>query len=130
MAYDSEDKEREIRANQKEILDLSNQINRSFEKRKDLVGTITDKEREYKSLVSESNRLSQQIASNAEKIANFQIKSKDLSQSISKAETAANDAARKFADIQKTLTRDKISASINFNAARSKERDLSNESQL
>jgi hypothetical protein len=125
MAYDSEDKEREIRANQKEILDLSNQINRSFEKRKDLTGALLRDEREYKSLVSESNRLSQQIADNAEKIANFQVKSKDLSQSISKAETAANDAARKFADIQKTLTRDKISASINFNAARSKERDLS-----
>jgi len=125
MAYDSEDKEREIRANQKEILDLSNQINRSFEKRKDLTGALLRDEREYKSLVSESNRLSQQIADNAEKIANFQVKSKDLSQSISKAETAANDAAKKFADIQKTLIRDKISASINFNAARSKERDLS-----
>jgi len=125
MAYDSEDKEREIKANQKEILDLSNQINRSFEKRKDLVGQITDKEREYKSLVSESNRLSQQIADNAEQIAKFQVKSKDLSQSISKAEKVANDAASKFADVQKTLIRDKISASIDFNAAKAKERDLS-----
>jgi hypothetical protein len=124
MVYDSEDKEREIRANQKEILDLSNQINRSFEKRKDLTGGLLRDEREYKNLVSESNRLSQQIADNAEKIANFQVKSKDLSQSISKAETAANDAAKKFADIQKTLIRDKISASINFNAAKAKERDL------
>ena len=74
MAYDSEDKEREIRANQEKILDLSNQINRSFEKRRDLVGRITDDEREYKNLISESNRLSQQIANNAEKISKFQVK--------------------------------------------------------
>jgi len=125
MAYDSEDKEREIRANQKEILDLSNQINRSFEKRKDLTGALLRDEREYKSLVSESNRLSQEIANNAEKISKFQVKSKDLAKDISKAEKAANDAAKKFADIQKTLIRDKISASINFNAAKAKERDLS-----
>jgi hypothetical protein len=125
MAYNSEDNEKEIRANQEKILDLSNQINRSFEKRRDLVGRIADDEREYKNLISESNRLSQQIANNAEKISKFQVKSKDLSQSISKAETATNDAARKFADLQKTLTRDKINASINFNAAKAKERDLS-----
>jgi hypothetical protein len=125
MAYNSEDNEKEIRANQEKILDLSNQINRSFEKRKDLVGRITDDEREYKNLISESNRLSQQIANNAEKISKFQVKSKDLANSISKAETTTNDAARKFADLQKTLTRDKINASINFNAAKAKERDLS-----
>jgi hypothetical protein len=107
MAYDSEDKEREIRANQKEILDLSNQINRSFEKRKDLTGGLLRDEREYKSLVSESNRLSQQIADNAEKIANFQVKSKDLTQSISKAEKAANDAASKYASIQNNLNLEK-----------------------
>jgi hypothetical protein len=107
MAYDSEDKEREIRANQKEILDLSNQINRSFEKRKDLVGKITDGEREYKSLVSESNRLSQQIADNAEKISKFQVKSKDLTQSISKAEKSTNDAASKYASIQNNLNLEK-----------------------
>jgi myosin heavy subunit len=124
MAYNSDDKEREIRANQEKILDLSNQINRSFEKRRDLAGEITDEEREYKSLASESNRLSQQIANNAEKIARFQIKSKDLAESIAKTENVSNRAAQKFADIQKTLTRDKISASINFNAAKAKERDL------
>ncbi len=124
MAYNSEDKEKEIRANQKEILDLSSQINRSFEKRKDLVGQITDKEREYKSLVSESNRLSQQIADNAEKIAKFKVKSKDLAGDITKAEKVANDAASKFASIQGKLNDDRIKASNAFNILRAKEINL------
>jgi hypothetical protein len=125
MAYNSEDNEKEIRANQEKILDLSNQINRSFEKRRDLVGRITDDEREYKNLISESNRLSQQIANNAEKISKFQVKSKDLANSISKAEKLASDATNKFADIQGKLLNQRVAASNAYNVLRAKEIGLS-----
>jgi hypothetical protein len=122
--YSSDDKEKEIRTNQKEILDLSNQINRSFEKRRDLVGTITDKEREYKNLVSESNRLSQQIADNAEKISKFQVKSKDLSDSISKAEKVALEATNKFASIQRKLNRERLDKQREFNNLNDETKDI------
>ena len=125
MAYNSEDNEKEIRSNQEKILDLSNQINRSFEKRRDLVGRITDDEREYKNLISESNRLSQQIANNAEKISKFQVKSKDLANSISKAEKLASDATNKFADTQGKLLGQRIAASNAYNILRAKEIGLS-----
>ena len=125
MAYNSDDKEREIRANQEKILDLSNQINRSFEKRRDLAGEITDEEREYKSLVSESNRLSQQIANNAEKIARFQIKSKDLAESIAKTESASNRAAQKFASIQNDLIAERAAKQQEFNSLNDQTNDIS-----
>ena len=68
--------------NSERLLDLSNQINDSINERKKLLKGLSTEEQQYLSTVKQQQKISLDIASNAEKYLSYQIKSKDLAKQI------------------------------------------------
>jgi ABC-type transporter Mla subunit MlaD len=68
--------------NSERLLDLSNQIVDSLNQRRKLIKDIKEDENLYFTTVKQQQRLSQDIAANAEKYLGYQIKSKDLVKQI------------------------------------------------
>ena len=64
--------------NSERLLDLSNQLNDSINERKKLLKESNAEEQQYLAVVKQQQKLSQDIAANAEKYLGYQIKSKDL----------------------------------------------------
>jgi hypothetical protein len=68
--------------NSERLLDLSNQLIDSINERKKLLKGINAEEQQYFVTVKQQQKLSQDIAANAEKYLGYQIKSKDLAKQI------------------------------------------------
>ena len=101
----------EIRAQQQGIqnseilLDLSNQLNNSITERRKLLKGITAEEQLYFATVKQQQKLSQDIAANAEKYLGYQIKSKDLAKQIKATEDNAAKSKNAFENIQDNITK-------------------------
>lgn len=78
--------------NSEKLLDLSNQLIDSINERKKLLKGINAEETAYFSTVKQQQKLSQDIAANAEKYLGYQIKSKDLDKQKKAAQDNANKA--------------------------------------
>jgi len=91
--------------NSERLLDLSNQLLDSLNQRKKVIKDIDEKEKLYFATVKQQQKLSQDIAANAEKYLGYQIKSKDLTKQIEATEDNRNKSARAFKDIQGNITR-------------------------
>jgi hypothetical protein len=96
--------------NSEKLLDLSNQLNTSITERRKLLKNISEEEQQYFATVKQQQKLSMDIAANAEKYLGFQIKSKDLSKQITAIED--NNAKSKFAfsAIENKLNNDRAKA--------------------
>ena len=75
--------------NSERLLDLSNQLLDSLTQRRKTIKDIDSDEKLYLTTVKQQQRLSQDIAANAEKYLSYQIKSKDLANQIK-----ANDLSK------------------------------------
>jgi len=82
--------------NSEKLLDLSNQLIESINERKKLLKGISEDEKLYFATVKQQQRLSQDIAANAEKYLGYQIKSKDLTKQIKATQDNANKANLSF----------------------------------
>ena len=72
--------------NSEKLLDLSNKILDTLNQRKKLIKDINQDEQLYFATVKQQQKLSQDIAANAEKYLGYQIKSKDLAKQIKAVE--------------------------------------------
>jgi len=91
--------------NSEKLLDLSNQLIDSINERRKLLKGINAEEQLYFSTVKQQQKLSQDIAANAEKYLGYQIKSKDLSKQIKATEDNKSKTAQAFAKIQGNITK-------------------------
>jgi len=87
------------------LLDLSNQLNDSINERKKLLNGINAEEQQYFNTVKQQQRLSQDIAANAERYLSYQIKSKDLAKQIKANEDNRNKTSFAFNKIQSNITK-------------------------
>ena len=91
--------------NSEKLLDLSNQLIDSINERRKLLKGINAEEQLYFATVKQQQKLSQDIAANAEKYLGYQIKSKDLSKQIKATEDNKAKTAQAFAKIQGNITK-------------------------
>jgi len=68
--------------NSEDLFDLSNQILNSYNERSKALGGLTAQEKAFRSIISQQQKISQQIATDKERYLGYQIKSKDLEKSI------------------------------------------------
>ena len=68
--------------NSEKLLDLTNQVNDAITERKKILKGLNAEEQLYFTTVKQQQKLSQDIAANAEKYLGYQIKSKDLAKQI------------------------------------------------
>ena len=90
--------------NSERLLDLSNQIVDSLNQRRKLIKDIKEDENLYFTTVKQQQRLSQDIAANAEKYLGYQIKSKDLVKQIKASSDNANKSTNSFNSIESKLS--------------------------
>ncbi len=90
--------------NSEKLLDLSNQLIDSINERKKLLKGINAEEQLYFSTVKQQQKLSQDIAANAEKYLGYQIKSKDLSRQIKATQDNTNKTRLAFSAIEGKIT--------------------------
>jgi hypothetical protein len=91
--------------NSEKLLDLSNQLIDSINERRKLLKGINAEEQLYFATVKQQQKLSQDIADNAEKYLGYQIKSKDLSKQFKATEDNKAKTAQAFAKIQGNITK-------------------------
>jgi hypothetical protein len=89
--------------NSEKLLDLSNQLTDSINERKKLLKGINAEEQLYFNTVKQQQKLSQDIAANAEKYLGYQIKSKDLAKQIEAVEDNRTKSAKAFESISTKL---------------------------
>jgi hypothetical protein len=109
---DGKEKEENIKAiqNSEELLNLSNQILNSYAERAKALERLTAEEKLYRATVSQQQKLSQQIAANADKYLGYQIKSKDLAKDIKATQDNLNKSTEAFKAISKKVALDGINA--------------------
>ena len=110
--------------NSERLLDLSNQLLDSINERKKLLRGISEDEKLYFATVKQQQKLSQDIAANAEKYLGYQIKSKDLTKQIKATEDNRNKSIIAFRDISSKLATDQQNAAKEARKLRIQERDL------
>jgi hypothetical protein len=91
--------------NSERLLDLSNQLIDSINERKKVLKGINAEEQLYFATVKQQQKLSQDIAANAEKYLGYQIKSKDLAKQKKAVEDNALKSLNAFKDIQEDITK-------------------------
>jgi hypothetical protein len=96
--------------NSEDLLNLSNQILNSYDERVKSLGKLTAEEKLYRATVSQQQKLSQQIAANADKYLGYQIKSKDLAKDIKATQDNLNKSTEAFKTISKKIALDGINA--------------------
>jgi hypothetical protein len=96
-----------------QLLDSSNQIIDSTKIRSKLIKGITADEQMYLASIKQQQKVSQNIAANAENYENFQVKSKELDKQITTAKSNANKADLGFSKIEQKLINDRIQAGQN-----------------
>ena len=109
---DGKEKEENIKAiqNSEELLNLSNSILNSYAERAKALERLTAEEKLYRATVSQQQKLSQQIAANADKYLGYQIKSKDLAKDIKATQDNLNKSTNTFKEISKKIALDGINA--------------------
>ena len=110
--------------NSEKLLDLSNQINNSISERRKLLKNLTAEEQQYFATVKQQQRLSQDIAANAEKYLGYQIKSKDLAKQKLAVEDNLKKSTLAFQNISNKLSADQQKAAKEARRLRTQERDL------
>ena len=110
--------------NSERLLDLSNQLIDSINERKKLLRGISEDEKLYFATVKQQQKLSQDIAANAEKYLGYQIKSKDLTKQIKATEDNRNKSVIAFRDISNKLVTDQQNAAKEARKLRIQEKDL------
>jgi len=98
--------------NSEKLLDLSNQLIDSINERRKLLKGIKAEEISYFATVKQQQKLSQDIAANAEKYLGYQIKSKDLDKQIETAKSNANKTNYAFSQIERKLLDQRKGASL------------------
>jgi hypothetical protein len=98
--------------NSERLLDLSNQLLDSFNQRKKLIKDINESEKLYFATVKQQQKLSQDIAANAEKYLGYQIKSKDLTKQIEATEKNIFKSKNAYKSLEQKITADKSKAII------------------
>ena len=91
--------------NSERLLDLSNQLIDSLNERKKTINIINANEQLYFATVKQQQKLSQDIAANAEKYLSYQIKSRDLAKQKNAIEDNALKSANAFKIIQSNITK-------------------------
>jgi len=91
--------------NSEKLLDLSSQLNNSITERRRLLKNLTAEEQLYFATVKQQQKLSQDIAANAEKYLGYQIKSKDLAKQIKAVEDNTAKSKIAFKNIQNDVTK-------------------------
>jgi hypothetical protein len=89
--------------NSEKLLDLSNQLTDSINERKKILKGINADEQLYFATVKQQQKLSNDIAANAEKYLGYQIKSKDLAKQIKATEDNKNKSELAFKNISTKL---------------------------
>jgi hypothetical protein len=114
-------------SNSEKLLDLSNQLLNSYSERKKALKEITAEERLYFATVSQQQRLSQQIAANADKYLGYLIKSKDLNRDIKATQDNISKSIKAYASIEEKVNKDKQNAITKFRDLRKKEKNIQSE---
>jgi hypothetical protein len=91
--------------NSERLLDLSNQLIDSINERKKVLKGINAEEQLYFATVKQQQKLSQDIAANAEKYLGYQIKSKDLAKQKKAVEDNALKSLNAFKKIEGDITK-------------------------
>jgi hypothetical protein len=89
--------------NSEKLLDLSNQLTDSINERKKILKGINAEENQYFNTVKQQQKLSQDIAANAEKYLGYQIKSKDLAKQIEAVDDNRRKSSKAFESISVKL---------------------------
>jgi hypothetical protein len=89
--------------NSEKLLDLSNQLTDSINERKKILKGINAEEQLYFATVKQQQKLSNDIAANAEKYLGYQIKSKDLAKQIEAVDDNRRKSAKAFENISTKL---------------------------
>jgi hypothetical protein len=98
--------------NSEKLLDLSNQLIDSINERKKILKGINADEQLYFATVKQQQKLSNDIAANAEKYLGYQIKSKDIAKQIKATEDNRNKSAKSFEKIEEKLIETRRKATI------------------
>ena len=110
--------------NSERLLDLSNQIVDSLNQRRKLIKDIKADENLYFTTVKQQQRLSQDIAANAEKYLGYQIKSKDLAKQIKASSDNANKSTNAFNSIEAKLANQRKQSLNDAISLRNKEKEV------
>ena len=110
--------------NSERLLDLSNQIVDSLNQRRKLIKDIKADENLYFTTVKQQQRLSQDIAANAEKYLGYQIKSKDLVKQIKASSDNANKSTNAFNSIESKLANQRKQSLNDAISLRNKEKEV------
>jgi len=106
------------------LLDLSNQLNNSITERRKLLKNATAEEQLYFATVKQQQKLSSDIAANAEKYLGYQIKSKDLAKQIRAVEDNTTKSKIAFKNVSAKLVADQQKAATEARKLRIQERNL------
>jgi hypothetical protein len=115
--------------NSETLLDLSNQLIDSINERKKILKGINAEEQSYFATVKQQQKLSQDIAANAEKYLGYQIKSKDLAKQKKAVEDNALKSLKAFEKIEGDITKqyqDSLKANSQLLETIDKENKLNN----
>ena len=110
--------------NSEKLLDLSNQLNNSITERRKLLKNITAEEQNYFSTVKQQQKLSADIAANAEKYLGYQIKSKDLAKQIKATDDNINKSRLSYSAIELKLEESKRKAILEARKLTDKDKNL------
>jgi hypothetical protein len=110
--------------NSERLLDLSNQLLDSINERKKLLKGISEDEKVYFATVKQQQKLSQDIAANAEKYLGYQIKSKDLTKQIKATEDNINKSKNAYAAIEQKILASKNKAILEARKLNQQDRTL------
>ena len=117
--------------NSEKLLDLSNQLTDSINERKKILKGINAEENQYFNTVKQQQKLSNDIAANAEKYLGYQIKSKDLTKQIKAVEDNRNKSVKAFTNslpgqlsLEQKLVNQRKQSLTNAISLRNKEKEV------